>query len=121
MHELSLSSAIVATVTKHAGGHRVSAVNVRVGALRQVVPESLDFYFSFAARDTVCEGAALNLATIPAGLRCSACAHEWTLEGPVFKCPSCRSPDVAVVTGNEFEVETIDVSEEEWLAPSSQS
>lgn len=121
MHELSLSSAIVATVVKHAGGSKVSAVNVRVGDLRQVVPDSLEFYFSFAARDTVCEGAALNMTTVRAGLRCPACDHGWTLESPIFKCPSCGSADVSIVAGNEFEVETIEVLEEEPVAPSRQS
>ncbi len=45
MHELSLSSAIVNTVTKHAAGRRVSVINLRVGQLRQVIPDSLEFYF----------------------------------------------------------------------------
>ena len=52
MHELSLSSAIVNTVVKHADGRRVSVVNLRVGHLRQVVPDSLEFYFEFVARGT---------------------------------------------------------------------
>ncbi len=55
MHELSLSSAIVNTVAKHAGGRTVTVVNLRVGRLRQVVPDTLDFYFAFVARDSVCE------------------------------------------------------------------
>ena len=45
MHELSLSSAIVNTVERHAAGRRVTVVNMRIGTLRQVVPDSLTFYF----------------------------------------------------------------------------
>ena len=56
MHELSLSSAIVNTAVKHADGRRVTVVNLRVGRLRQVIPDTLEFYFEFVARDTVCEG-----------------------------------------------------------------
>ena len=41
VHELSISSAIVDTALRHAGGRRVTAVNLRVGGLRQVVPDSL--------------------------------------------------------------------------------
>ena len=52
MHELSLSSAIVATVEKHAAGRQVAVVTLRVGRLRQVVPETLEFYFAFVARGT---------------------------------------------------------------------
>jgi len=39
MHELSLASAVIDTATRHADGRHVSAVHLRVGHLRQVVPE----------------------------------------------------------------------------------
>ena len=45
MHELSIAGAIVATVERHAGGSPVTSVRVRVGRLRQVVPDSLAFCF----------------------------------------------------------------------------
>ncbi len=64
VHELSLSSAVVNTAAKHAGGRRVSVVSLRVGRLRQVVPDTLEFYFEFVARDTVCEGARLEQEVI---------------------------------------------------------
>ncbi|MGH2858700.1 MAG: hydrogenase maturation nickel metallochaperone HypA, partial [Solirubrobacteraceae bacterium] len=60
MHELSLSGAIVDTAVRHARGRRVTLVSLRVGALRQVVPDSLAFYFEFVARGTLCEGARLE-------------------------------------------------------------
>ena len=43
MHELSIASAIVDTALRHAGERRVTRVDVQVGALRQVVPDSLAF------------------------------------------------------------------------------
>jgi len=109
MHELSLSSAIVNTVAKHADGRRVTGVDLRVGRLRQVIPETLEFYFEFVARDTVCEGAKLNQEVIDARLRCAPCAYEWGIEIPAFRCPRCGGSDVAIVAGNEFEVESIEV------------
>ena len=112
MHELSLSGAIVNTVTKHAGGRRVSVVSLRVGRLRQVVPDTLEFYFEFVARGTVCEGARLELEEVPARLRCERCGHDWGIEIPAFRCPQCGAGEVAVASGNEFEVQSIDVEEE---------
>jgi hydrogenase nickel incorporation protein HypA/HybF len=109
MHELSLSSAVVNTVVKHAAGRRVSVVNLRVGHLRQVVPDSLGFYFEFVSRGTVCEGARLEQEAIPARLRCQACEREWAIEIPAFRCPTCAGSDVTVASGNEFEVESIEV------------
>lgn len=117
MHELSLSGAIVNTVVKHAAGRPVTVVSMRVGRLRQVVPDTLEFYFGFVARGTVCEGARLEQELIPARLRCEPCASEWEVDFPMFRCPSCGGAQVDVVSGNEFEVESIQVEEVECTAP----
>jgi hydrogenase nickel incorporation protein HypA/HybF len=117
MHELSLSSAIVATVEKHADGRLVTLVSLRVGTLRQVVPDSLEFYFEFVARGTVCEGAKLEQEVVEAQLRCRDCGHEWSIDIPAFRCPSCNGSNVAIASGNEFEVESIEVEETACIAP----
>ena len=116
MHELSLSSAIVNTVVKHAGERRVTVVELRVGKLRQVIPDTLEFYFEFVARGTVCEGARLEQEVIDARLHCRECDHEWRIEIPAFRCPACGGGDVAVASGDEFEVESIEVEEAECIA-----
>jgi hydrogenase nickel incorporation protein HypA/HybF len=117
VHELSLSSAILETALRHAGGKKVGAVELTVGALRQVVPASLTFYFEIVSRGTVCEGARLELHTVDARVRCNGCDDEWTLDDPIFRCSSCEASDVEVITGNEFLVESIDVEEEACTAP----
>lgn len=111
MHELSLSSAIVNTVAKHASGRRVTRVSLRVGKLRQVVPDTLEFYFEFVARDTVCEGARLEQEFVDARLHCKTCGHDWAIEIPAFHCPQCSGSDVEIASGNEFEVESIEVTD----------
>jgi hydrogenase nickel incorporation protein HypA/HybF len=140
VHELSLSSAIVQTALRHADGRRVKSVQLRIGALRQVVPDSLDFYFEIVARDTLCEGAALECEHVAALLRCPGCDERWdpappplatheppTPEGvpalPTFRCPRCRTGG-EVVHGDEFQVESIEVEqgaeapkEDECIAP----
>ena len=116
MHELSLSSAIVNTVVKHADERPVNIVYLRVGALRQVVPDSLEFYFEFVARGTVCEGARLEQELIAARLRCRGCGREWSIEIPAFRCPQCAGSDVEIAAGNEFEVESIEVEEAQCIA-----
>ena len=116
MHELSLSSAIVNTAVKHAAGRRVTLVSLRVGALRQVVPDTLEFYFGFVARGTICEGARLEQELVPALVRCEGCGHEWELDLPLFRCARCGG-GAAVVSGDELEVESIEVEEAECIAP----
>jgi hydrogenase nickel incorporation protein HypA/HybF len=59
MHELSIAEAIVDVAVRHAAGRRVTKVEVSVGALRQVVPDALDFAFGLVARGTALDGAEL--------------------------------------------------------------
>jgi hydrogenase nickel incorporation protein HypA/HybF len=117
VHELSLSGAIVNTVVKHAGGRRVAVVNLRVGRLRQVVPDTLEFYFGFVADGTVCQGARLVQEVVPAVLRCDVCDQQWEIDFPVFRCAGCGGADVEVVSGEEFEVESIEIEEDACIAP----
>ena len=117
MHELALAGAVIDTVERHAAGRRVTAVYLTVGHLRQVVPASLEFYFGHVARGTVCEGARLEQELVRASLRCNDCAHEWTIEIPAFRCPACGTSDVAVASGDELLVESIEVEEAECIAP----
>jgi hydrogenase nickel incorporation protein HypA/HybF len=112
MHEFSIASAVVDTAVRHAGGRRVTVVTVRTGFLRQVVPDSLEFAFGILARETLCEGARLEQEVVPARLRCRACAAEGEIDRPVFRCAACGSADVDVVSGEELEVESIEVTEE---------
>lgn len=111
MHELSLATSVVETVNRHAAGRKVTSVQMKIGTMRQVVPQSLEFYFAICSKDTLCEGAEFQHELILAKLRCKDCSTEWELEIPDFRCPSCSSIEVDVLAGSEFEVESIEVEE----------
>ena len=112
MHELSVATAVLNTAVKHADGRRVTHVSVRVGALRQVVPASLRFYWEIVARDTVCEDARLDLTVVDARLRCERCRREWTPSIPLFRCQDCGGAGrVAIVAGEELSVEYLELKE----------
>jgi hydrogenase nickel incorporation protein HypA/HybF len=113
MHELSIATAVLNTALKHADDRRVTAVRLRAGTMRQVVPDSLIFYFEIVARDTLCEGATLELEQIEARLRCRACERQWSPQIPAFRCPDCGSADVEVAAGDELEVDYIEVESQE--------
>lgn len=114
MHELSIARSVLDAVLRHADGRRVSVVGMRVGWMRQVVPESLRFYFEeVVTRDTACEGATLELTEVQARARCGACATDFVLLEPVFRCPACGDTAVTIIAGEELEVAYIEVEEEE--------
>jgi hydrogenase nickel incorporation protein HypA/HybF len=126
MHELALSRAIIDAALRHADGGRVSVVHVRVGSMRQVVPESLAFYFEVVARQTPCEDARLELEPVSALLRCVECGREWDpapapLAGhgplpaggpplPSFACADCGGAG-EILAGGELEVDWIEVED----------
>ena len=112
MHELSVATAVLGTALKHAGERPVEVVAMRVGAMRQVVPESLQFYWEIVARDTVCEDARLDLTVVDARLRCERCRREWTPSIPLFRCQDCGGAGrVAIVAGEELSVEYLELKE----------
>jgi hydrogenase nickel incorporation protein HypA/HybF len=116
MHELSLSRAILDTADRYAAGRRVVRVSVAIGALRQVVPDSLAFYFEILARGTVCEGALMQQRLVPARLRCT-CGEDWELAELSFRCPRCARADVTVLDGDQLRVDSIEVEEPVCIAP----
>ncbi len=115
MHELSISRSILDAAVAHAGGRRVRRIDMTIGALRQVVPGSLAFYFEIVSRGTACEGARLQTRLASARLRC-ACGEEWELQEPSFRCPRCAGGEVTVLGGEELTVDSIEVEEETCTA-----
>ena len=112
MHELSIAEAVVAVADRHAAGRHVVAVDVRVGALRQVVPSALEFAFELVTQGTSLEGAELRIETVPAAGRCGACGAEGRLDWFPFVCTTCGSDGLELISGEELLVEAIEVDDE---------
>jgi hydrogenase nickel incorporation protein HypA/HybF len=108
---LSLCQAIAGVVKPHAAGRRVDVVRLRVGALRQVVPETLTFCWGLVRDHADMPDAELELELIPAAVRCRGCGQHSEIESRwSVWCPQCQSADVEVVAGEEFLVTSVDVS-----------
>ena len=115
MHELSIARAILETAERHADGHRVLRVDLTIGALRQVVPGSLQFGFDVLAQGTLCAQAELQMRLAPARLRCE-CGEEWELHEPSFRCPRCSAAGAMVVDGEQLTIDSIELEEERCTA-----
>ena len=111
MHELSLCEAIAGAVNRHAGGQPVKRVLVRIGHLRQVVPDVLSFNWLMISAGTDLEGSVLEVESVPATVACRACGKTTTLDLPVVACADCFSADVELLTGEEFAVVSLDLAE----------
>jgi hydrogenase nickel incorporation protein HypA/HybF len=107
MHELSIADAIVRIACAHAGGRRIETVEVKVGHLRQVVPDALAFAFTLVAEGTQAQGAALLMEEVPAAGICRMCGSESDLPGFPLACDACGSLDVELVRGEELLVDAL--------------
>jgi hydrogenase nickel incorporation protein HypA/HybF len=116
MHEMGLALQIVeiakASLPAALAEARVQRVNLKVGKMAAVVPESLRFCFEVITRNTALEGAELFMEEVPVVARCRACDHEWTLSGPVFRCPACDSGNVEMISGRELDIVSIEVEKD---------
>jgi hydrogenase nickel incorporation protein HypA/HybF len=115
MHELSIAQAIADVAARHADGRRVVRVEVRVGHLRQVVPDSLDFAFGLVTQGTALHGAELAITQVGAAGRCRECGAESVMEGFPLCCARCGCLDVEVLAGGELLVDALELEEESQM------
>jgi hydrogenase nickel incorporation protein HypA/HybF len=117
MHELSIVSSVVDTVTESLAaypGARVLEVRLRVGALASVVVESLEFCWEIATEGTALEGSKLVVNVLPVVMHCVPCGEDVTLEGvQSFRCPKCGEPSFDLRHGRELEIEAFEIDEME--------
>ena len=112
MHELSLCGAIADIASRRAGSRRVAAVHVRIGQLRQVVPDTLIYCWTLVVADTDLDGAVLEVEAIDARLRCRDCSAEFGLVPlTVLTCSRCGARDAEVLAGEELDVTALDLVE----------
>lgn len=107
MHEASLASSLLEVVRETARAHRMSRVTglvLRVGALRMVVPELLQTAFTMVSRDTVADGAALEIVPVPVVARCRTCGQSSEVADWVFLCPACGSTETELQSGQEMDL-----------------
>jgi hydrogenase nickel incorporation protein HypA/HybF len=110
VHELSICRSLVALVTEHAAGRPVDRVVLDVGCLRQVVPETLRYSWQIVVADTPLAGSTLDINQIPVVLECRVCACSTVIEAPMFRCGTCGSTEVDVVSGQELLLRSLELS-----------
>lgn len=117
MHEMGIAMQIVeiavASIPSDLKNAQVQRVNLKVGKLAAVVPESLQFCFQIAIQDTPLRDADLNIEEIPLRIRCADCNDEWTAHEPVFLCRKCHGGSIEMLSGRELDITSIEVLEEE--------
>jgi len=115
MHEMGIAMQVVeialASIPEDMSGNAVERVNLRVGKLSAVVPDSLGFCYEVVIRGTPLAGSTLNIEEVPVTADCNDCGHQWIADRPEFHCTKCGSGAVQIVSGQELEIVSIDIAD----------
>jgi hydrogenase nickel incorporation protein HypA/HybF len=112
MHEMSVTENMLDVVLRHAarnGADRVTRINLVLGEFSTVMEASVQFYFDIISKDTVAEGAELNFRKTKLIASCSDCGSEFEVVEYDFTCPSCKGSETEIISGREFQVESIEI------------
>ena len=117
MHEMGIALQIIeiatASIPPNLAKVRIEKVNLKIGKLAAVVPESLRFCFDVAVKETPLEGAKLAIEEVSVVAICKDCDTQWTITGPAFNCANCDSGSIEIISGRELDIESIEIAEED--------
>jgi hydrogenase nickel incorporation protein HypA/HybF len=116
MHELAVTESILSISEKYArenDASKVTGINLVIGKLSSIVDDSVQFYWDIVSKDSLCHQAILNFERRPAVLHCNECSNEYEIETSLEPCPSCGSPNIIVISGEEFYVDSIEIEKRE--------
>lgn len=108
MHELGITQSVVDAVLDAVEEPRITRLQLEIGTLSGVVPDSVRFCFDLVAEGTPLEGAYLDIVEPTGRGRCRVCGAEFELPDPIVLC-ACGSADVAVLAGQELRVRSVEV------------
>ncbi|MBN1677301.1 MAG: hydrogenase maturation nickel metallochaperone HypA [Candidatus Thermoplasmatota archaeon] len=117
MHEFSVMSQIVDSILEEAkkrDARKIEQVDLEIGDYTMLGHEQMRFAFDVLAKDTILEGAELNITTRPGRVECS-CGYEGSPSVsedsphkvvPILECPKCGGV-AKIVAGRECIIRNI--------------
>ena len=112
MHEMSLCEGILQVIEDESGKQGFSKVKnlwLEIGELAGVEIEALEFCFDAVKRDSVADGAKMNIISIPGRAWCMLCSHDVAVRQRFDACPDCGSYQLQVTAGDEMRIKELEV------------
>jgi len=111
MHEFSIIYNVlraVEDVAKQNHFNQVDKIILRIGKLRQVMPDFLQFAFEASSEDTISEGAKLEIIEVPITIKCLTCQKEFEAKRQTYICPHCEGIKLEILSGKELLIDSIE-------------
>ncbi len=117
MHELAICQNLVDVILAELRKlppppRRLLSVKVNLGALQQLVPDSLQMAYELLTKDTPAAGSRLEVVEVPVTCACRACDWRGAVDRWQFRCGQCGSGDVELVAGREICLESLEIADE---------
>jgi hydrogenase nickel incorporation protein HypA/HybF len=109
MHELGIANGIVEFCAEHAGAERVTRVRLEIGQLSALLPDAVRFCFDVCAKNTVVEGALLEIIETPGRAVCRDCNGEMAMTQLFGRC-RCGSANLLVIAGEEMKIREMELA-----------
>jgi hydrogenase nickel incorporation protein HypA/HybF len=109
MHELGIANGIVEFCAERAGTERVTRVRLEIGQLSALLPDAVRFCFDVCAKDTVVEGALLEIIETPGRAICRDCNGEVAMTQLFERC-RCGSTNLRIVAGEEMKIREMELA-----------
>ncbi len=116
MHELAIVDALIEQVQQEVQQSgvrgRVTRLDLVIGRLSGVCPDSIRFAFEMLARDTVLETAEIRIEEPAAVCPCLACGSKTEIVDLGAVCPACSSPNVSIEGGQDLLLQSIELEDD---------
>ena len=112
MHEMSLCEGILRIIENQATSqhfNKVKTVWLEVGALAGVEVEALRFGFDVVMKESVAEGARLEIIEVPGEAWCMNCMKNVEVTQRFDGCPECGSYQLQMQRGEELQLKELEV------------
>ena len=113
MREMSLAEGVLQLIEDAARKEsfaRVTAVCLEIGQLAGVEPEAMAFCFDAVTRDSIADGARLEIVVTPGSGWCMQCSEAIPLSVVYGACPKCGHHQIQVTGGTEMRVRELEVA-----------
>ena len=111
MHEFSIAQALAERldeIVRENNLTRIGTVNLRIGRIQAIVPESLRFALDVVLEGTPAEGATVNIEDVPCRIRCRKCGGEFEVDEWSLYCPECENGAVELIAGKELMFDSVE-------------
>jgi len=113
MHEISLAQSVLQIIEEHSKADkfsRVTTVWLEIGALSGVEPDALRFCFEAVTRNSLAQGARLEIVDIPGSGWCRQCGDTVTMQERYSACPRCGGYQLQATGGLELRIRELEAA-----------